>query len=282
MLTHAATETQDNERVFGPFKSRKGLQAALTSYTPHCTGWKLQFSPSFSFPFIHLSLSCVLILSLILHFFPHSFSTARLPPFLPLSLSYSTNCCWSSVFCVAREIFQCALQWTMACLSSEQRRLADTPWITLTFQQIARTPPSPVKCFGIWSLPWPDTLCLLMYSGLPWLMPQCSMSQLAAEALKSSFYTDCFSNTDLCHHSKETEWEAGLAAREQQKNRCQGYCPVSGWPAPTIDCVVPLLLSDPDTSRYPHSCSEHGRECACTWRPVSVSALSNPNDAPLK
>lgn len=38
MLTHAATETQDNERVFGPFKSRKGLQAALTSYTPHCTG----------------------------------------------------------------------------------------------------------------------------------------------------------------------------------------------------------------------------------------------------
>lgn len=278
MLTHAATETQDNERVFGPFKSRKGLQAALTSYTPHCTGWKLQFSPSFSFPFIHLSLSCVLILSLILHFSPHSFSTARLPPFLPLSLSYSTNCCWSSVFCAAREIFQCALQWTMACLSSEQRRLGDTPWITLTFQQIARMPPSPVKCFGIWSLPWPDTLCLLMYSGLPWLMPQCSMSQLAAEALKIFLLYRLF----LQHWpvpSQETEREAG---QQQKKNRRQGYCPVSGWPATAIDCVVPLLLSDPEPSRYPHSCSEHGRECVWTWRPASVSALSNPNDAPLK
>lgn len=66
---------------------------------------------------------------------PHFFSTASLPPFLSLSLSYSTNCCWSSVFCVAREIFQCALAWrTMACLSCEQQRLGDMPWITLTFQ----------------------------------------------------------------------------------------------------------------------------------------------------
>lgn len=32
---------------------------------------------------------------------------------------------------------------------------------------------SPVKCCGIWSLPWPDTLCLLMYSGTVWLMLQC-------------------------------------------------------------------------------------------------------------
>lgn len=106
----------------------------------------------------------------------------------------------------------------MACLSSEQRRLGDTPWITLTFQQIARTPPSPVKCFGIWSLPWPDTLCLLMYSGLPWLMPQCSMSQLAAEALKIFLLYRLF----LQHWpvpSQETECEAGLAAREQQKKK---------------------------------------------------------------
>lgn len=100
----------------------------------------------------------------------------------------------------------------MARLSSEKRRLRDMPWITLTFQQIACMPRSPVKCFGIWSLPWPDTLCLLMYSGLVWLMPQCSESQLAAEALKSPFYTDCFSSADLCHRSKETEWKAGLAA----------------------------------------------------------------------
>lgn len=106
----------------------------------------------------------------------------------------------------------------MACLSSEQRRLGDTPWITLTFQQIACTPPSPVKCFGIWSLPWPDTLCLLMYSGLPWLMPQCSMSQLAAEALKIFLLYRLF----LQHWpvpSQETECEAGLAAREQQKKK---------------------------------------------------------------
>lgn len=112
----------------------------------------------------------------------------------------------------------------MACLSSEQRRLGDTPWITLTFQQIARTPPSPVKCFGIWSLPWPDTLCLLMYSGLPWLMPQCSMSQLAAEALKIFLLYRLF----LQHWpvpSQETEREAG----QQQKKitargiaRCRG------------------------------------------------------------
>lgn len=166
----------------------------------------------------------------------------------------------------------------MACLSSEQRRLGDTPWITLTFQQIARTPPSPVKCFGIWSLPWPDTLCLLMYSGLPWLMPQCSMSQLAAEALKIFLLYRLF----LQHWpvpSQETEREAG---QQQKKNRRQGYCPVSGWPATAIDCVVPLLLSDPEPSWYPHSCSEHGRECVWTWHPASVSALSNPNDAPLK
>ena len=107
---------------------------------------------------------------------------------------------------------------------------------------------SPVKCCGIWSLPWPDTLCLLMYSGLVWLMLQCCMSLLAAEALKPSLYTDCFSNSDPWSHSGETGARDRTSACRCEGvgsgiNRCQRYCAVSGWPVTTTECVV--LLSFP-------------------------------------
>lgn len=147
--THSlsGTETQDNEQVFGPLKAPEAPGSSNFLYA--ALNWRENHALSLARTLLltvsrGLSLySSLPTLSFLLFFFsrwfyifpPHFFSTASLPPFLSLSLSYSTNCCWSSVFCVAREIFQCALAWrTMACLSCEQQRLGDMPWITLTFQ----------------------------------------------------------------------------------------------------------------------------------------------------
>lgn len=70
-------------------------------------------------------------------------------PFSSLSLSYSTNCCWCSVFCVAREIFQCVPWRTMLGLSHEKSRLEDMEWTLLTFQLMAHVLLSPALCWDV-------------------------------------------------------------------------------------------------------------------------------------
>lgn len=77
----------------------------------------------------------------------HSFATLPVP--FPLYLSYLTNCCWSSVFCVAREIFQYVLWRTMLGLSHKKSNLEDMEWTLLTFQLMARVLLSPVLCWDV-------------------------------------------------------------------------------------------------------------------------------------
>lgn len=73
---------------------------------------------------------------------------------------------------------------------------------------------------GMWSLPWPDTLCLLMYSSLGWLMREWSVPLPAEEALNPSLYTDCFCWSDLwSHNGEENEGSCSRGCTERHKSQ---------------------------------------------------------------
>lgn len=102
--TRTATETQDDERVFGPLKA----PGAPTHTHTHTHNW-LETSAFFlSSPFsAHRFLSPILPL-------PHSFAAVSLLSLFPLYLSLTRLIAADFVlFCVAGEIFQYVLWRTM-------------------------------------------------------------------------------------------------------------------------------------------------------------------------
>lgn len=110
------TQTKDNEGVFGHVKARGAPGGFILLHTKFHWLEPTTFLSFFnSSPLLPPTYSSISSLSLSwLSLFPLAdstflplipFSTAALPLFLSLSLSYPTNCCWSRVFlCSQRNI----------------------------------------------------------------------------------------------------------------------------------------------------------------------------------
>lgn len=108
-----------------------------------------------------------------------------------------------------------------------------------------------------------------MFSGLLWLMFQCTVSMLAAQVLKPSLYTDCISNSDLRSHCEETEWETELAGRcceevESGINRCRGIalCQADLWRLLSVSWCCSLTQTQADT--HIPAAGTAGTACAYT------------------
>lgn len=225
--------------------------------------------------------------------FPPSFFCNCLPPSLPpsfpflsLSLSYTTNCCWSSVFCVAREIFQYALQRTMPCLSCEQRRLGRHAMNNADFSIDSLY--AIESCFMLWDLIFTLTWHTVFTDVLLPCMINATVQRVSAGT--GSTKTFPLYRLFLQLWPVKSQWRDRMRDRtsshcceevESSINRCQRHCTASGWPVTTTECVVLLSFPDPDTSWYAHCCSGQGSECLWTRRPARVSP-STTNDAPLK
>lgn len=190
------------------------------------------------------------------------------PPPPSLSLSYSTNCCWSSVFCVAGEIFQYALHWTMPRLSCEQTKAGRRAMNNADFSIDSLY--ATESCFMLWDL----IFTLTRHTVFTDVLLPCMINATALHVSAGSGGTKTFPLYRLFLQLRpaKSQWGDRMRSRastrcckgvESGVNCCQRYGTVSRWPVTASQRVVLSSCLDPRTSRYPHSRSRGTAASVC-------------------